>query len=290
MISWPPELVLDLARRRAVLVLGAGVSMNATNATGGHPPLWDEFLQRAIVKAGQPKTWNKSVKTLLRQNDYLTACDVIKSSMGPPQFRQFMRDQFLTPGYHPAKIHDTLIRIDSRLVLTPNYDKIFENRINALQHNTVLVKNYYDVDIAEAVRTPGRVILKAHGTIDSAGEVIFTRTDYAKARQTYRAFYFILDALAATHTFLFIGCGMNDPDVRLLLEDHAFRSIHFVPHFLVAPRTAVRSHVKQTLERSLGVRMLLFDPRDDYAEFHLSLEDLANQVETCRATLSSAQW
>ena len=202
MIAWPPQLVLDLARRRAILVLGAGVSRNSTNAIGEHPPLWHEFLNRAIASANQNGAWETAVKTLVRQSDYLTACDVIKSAMGPAQFRQFMRDQFLTPGFQSAAIHDTLIRIDTRLVLTPNYDKIFENRINAVQHNTVLVKNYYDTDVAESIRAPRRMVLKVHGTIDAAGEVIFTRTDYAKARQRFRTFFFILDALAVTHTFL----------------------------------------------------------------------------------------
>lgn len=37
-MDWPLELVDDLARRKAVLFLGAGVSMNATNGTGQRPP------------------------------------------------------------------------------------------------------------------------------------------------------------------------------------------------------------------------------------------------------------
>jgi hypothetical protein len=290
MISWPPELVLDLARRRAILVLGAGVSRNSVNAAGAHPPLWNEFLNEAIVNAGKSVGWQETVKTLIHQNDYLTACDVIKTAMGPAPFRQFMRAQFLTPGYQAAAIHDVLIKIDTRIVLTPNYDKIYENRINAVQNNTVLVKSYYDSDVAEAIRTPGRVVLKAHGTIDAAGEVIFTRTDYAHARQKYRTFYFTLDALAATHTFVFIGCGLNDPDIRLLLEDHAFRSVHFIPHYMMLPRTAVKSHILASVEQALGVKMLLFDPKNNYAEFLASLVDLANRVEARRQTLTIAEW
>jgi hypothetical protein len=289
MIAWPPELVFDLARRRALLVLGAGVSRNSSNAAGDHPPLWDEFLRDAIIQANQSAAWQKSVKALVRQNDYLTACDVIRNTMGAA-FRQFMRAKFLTPGYQPAAIHDVLIKIDTRIVLTPNYDKIYENRINALQNNTVMVKNYYDLDIAEAIRTPGRVVLKAHGTIDTAGEVIFTRSDYAQARQKYRAFYFTLDALAATHTFLFIGCGLNDPDIRLLLEDHAFRSLHFMPHYMVLPRSAVKRHVLGVLEQALGMKVLLFDPRNNYKELHDSLDDLAQQVEVRRHALTIAEW
>ena len=83
MIAWPSDLVLDLARRRAILVLGAGVSRNSINVNGERPPLWNEFLERAIVRANQTKAWQKAVKVLMRQNDYLTACDVIKSAMGP---------------------------------------------------------------------------------------------------------------------------------------------------------------------------------------------------------------
>ncbi len=290
MISWPPDLVLDLARRRALLVLGAGVSRNSQNAAGEHPPLWDEFLKDAVAIAGKSGAWQSTVKSLIHRNDYLTACDVIKSAMGAPSFATFMRQKFLTPGYQPAPIHDVLIRIDTRIVLTPNYDKIYENRINAVQNNSVIVKNYYDSDVVESIRLPGRVILKAHGTIDAAAQIIFTRTEYAQARQSYRTFYFLLDALAATHTFLFVGCGLNDPDIRLLLEDHAFRSLHSAPHYMVLPRNAVKNHVMTSVEQSLGVKILSFDPKNNFAEWHNSLKELADQVEARRQALTVAEW
>jgi hypothetical protein len=281
---------MDLARRKAVLVLGAGISRNSVNAAGARPPLWSEFLKSAMAQTNESKAWRSAVNRLIRDGDYLTACSVIKDRLGPANFTSFMRDQFLTPGFAPAQIHDVLIGLDSRIVLTPNYDKIFETRINAVQNNTVLVKNYYDSDVAQAIRTPGRIVLKVHGTIDTAAEVIITRADYANARQKHRSFYAVLDALAATHTFVFIGCGLNDPDIRLLLEDHAFRSIHTLPHFLLLPKTEVTKHVVGAIESSLGVTLLQFDPKNNYLEFHESLSDLVSQVDSCRAELTPAQW
>ena len=46
--------------------------------------------------------------------------------------------------------------------------------------------------------------------------MVFTRNEYADARNKYRDFYSIIEALAITHTFLFLGCGLNDPDTRLM--------------------------------------------------------------------------
>jgi hypothetical protein len=45
MIDWPEDLVWDVAARRSVLFLGAGVSRNAKNAHGVHPREWAAFLK-----------------------------------------------------------------------------------------------------------------------------------------------------------------------------------------------------------------------------------------------------
>ncbi|MCL8034387.1 SIR2 family protein, partial [Pseudomonas aeruginosa] len=66
---------------------------------------------------------------------------------------------------------------------------------------------------------PEPLIIKIHGSVDSTDKLIFTRKDYSEARTKYRNFYQIIEALSLTHTFIFIGCGTNDPDIRLLLED-----------------------------------------------------------------------
>lgn len=290
MISWPSSLVLDLSRRRAVLVLGAGVSRNSTNAAGERPCLWKDFLTDAIDAVASSAAYKKAIRQLVKGGDYLTACEMIKQKMGTNPFHDFVRAKFLTPGFRHAAVHDTIIQLDARIVATPNIDTIYENRINAIQNNSVLVKTYYEGDVAEAVRSPSRIVLKIHGTVHNASKMIFTRTEYANARHEYRAFYNIVEALAITHTFLFIGCGLADPDIRLLLEDYAFRHEFTPPHFFVLSKDAVNTHSVRAIEESMNVKLLLYDPVDSHRVLAESLSDLVQRVEAKRAALTAADW
>ena len=201
MINWPPTLVSDIARRHCVIVLGAGISRNSTNQSGRHPKTWEAFLR----EAAQSLSPHQHVTRLISQGDYLTACEVIKRKLGRDVFIRILRDEFLTPGYQHAPIHDHIFALDSRIVATPNFDKIYETRANASANGTIVLKHHYDPDVADIIREDGRLILKIHGSIDSPDRMIFTRSEYAKARSDYRSFYQILDSLVMTHTFLFLG-------------------------------------------------------------------------------------
>lgn len=52
MITWPEELISDIARRKSVLYLGSGVSANSisTDGTNRHPATWDSFLRKVLIK------------------------------------------------------------------------------------------------------------------------------------------------------------------------------------------------------------------------------------------------
>ena len=290
-VSWPPQLISDVARRRCVLFLGAGISAQAQSATGACPKMWGDFLTVAKDQITGNDSLKRQIKKLIKERDYLTACQLIKDGLGAPDFHNFVRAEFLDPQFQSAPIHDSIIDLDSRIVATPNFDKIFENRINHLQNNSVAVKNYYDDDVAEVIRGTGRVVVKVHGTIDTPPQMIFTRTEYAQARHDNRSFYAVLEALAITHTFLFLGCGLNDPDIRLVLEDYAFRHAYGRPHYFVLPRKQVNRLVAPAVEKSLNIRILSYDPKNNHELLKTSIEELAAEVDVERVKLQgSGDW
>ncbi len=48
-IEWPETLVTELAERRGLIFMGAGVSIGSVSADGTkHPPSWFSFLQGAL--------------------------------------------------------------------------------------------------------------------------------------------------------------------------------------------------------------------------------------------------
>ena len=249
---------------------------------------WQRGVNRLIC--GNPiKT---GIRKAIRSTEYLLACQMVKEQMGDPEFRDFLREQFLIPQFQAAPIHDSIINLDSRIVATPNFDKIFDTRINTLQNNSVAIKCFYDDDLAQTIRSKGRLVIKIHGTIDTATRTIFTRQEYAQARQMHASFYAILEALILTHTFLFLGCGLSDPDVQLLLEDYSNRFRHTAPHFFVLPRDYY-SHksILSSVASSLNIRALTYDPANNHEALRPAIDDLRQLVDLERQALqTSADW
>jgi hypothetical protein len=290
MIDWPDELVHDIAARRSVVFLGAGVSRNAQNAHGVHPREWSDFLRHLASFA--PNAEQKAeVTQSIDDADLLTACELARRYLSPSIFKTEMLREFSGNAYRPAKIHDDLSLVDSRLVMTTNFDKLYENRANQLQDNTVIVKNYYDKDVADVFRRQDRVVLKVHGTIDSPDETIFTRSQYAIARRDHGYFYQLLRGLFVTHTFVFLGASMRDPDIQLLLEDHAYRFEGSRPHFMVMPQNSARSGTLRVLEQTMNLQALLYDPANNHQALADSVAALVPKVEAAREKMAAtAGW
>jgi len=284
MISWPEELINDIAARRSVLFLGAGVSKNARNDKGEHPMDWKEFLQHLAARTPEPAQRDE-VLLCVDEGDLLTACELARKYLQPHAFKTELLRQFSDKAFQPAEIHDNLSRVDSRFVLTTNFDKLYENRANQIQKNTVLVKTYYDEDVADVFRRSQRVVLKVHGTIDSPDKTIFTRSQYALARRDYAYFYQMLRGLFVTHTHVFLGASLRDPDIQILLEDHAYRFEGSRPHFIVMPRDSARAGTLRVLEETMNLRALIYDPADHHSELAQSVAALVPLVEAARENL-----
>ena len=70
MIKWPNSIIKDIARRKCVIFLGAGISKNASNADGIHPKNWQELLTQGANALASKKVQTR-VKNLIKATDYL---------------------------------------------------------------------------------------------------------------------------------------------------------------------------------------------------------------------------
>lgn len=288
MINWPNSLIRDIALRKCVLVLGAGISMNSTNAAGLRPRSWLDFLNHAVTFVGELK-YQKSIKLLIKNNDYLTACELIKQKLGRAAFVDLLQNEFHSPGFTPTDVHSIIFNLDARIVITPNFDNIYDRFALQETSGTVLIKKFYEPDVAETIRLNKRLIIKNHGSIEVPNHLIFSRKDYSKARTENRAFYEILDSLSITNTFLFLGCGTNDPDIRLLLEDYQNRFQYSREHFFVLPKKSNPLGVNEILEETMNIKILEYDKKDNHQEFIESLKDLVLKVEFKRQEIADTQ-
>ena len=275
-LVWPQSLVQTIARRRAVILIGSGVSANARTDAGERPPTWGSFLATSYKVLGRRIP---HIANALKRCNYLEACDYLKSEHGAG-WQDLIRNTFVTPQYKPADIHKSIFDRDARIVASLNFDKIYETYAIPASENTVIVKNYYDDDVRQTVAGSDRYIIKPHGTVDSMSRMIFTLQDYARARIQHAAFYEMMTALLHTHTFLCIGCGLSDPDMKLIFEDYRYRYSES-PHFMTLP-TPVSAAEQSLRQTTRGLNVLGYSPKDHHSELTNSLNELGKQVSLRR--------
>jgi hypothetical protein len=283
-MRWPDSLIRDIAARRAVLFIGAGVSMNSVGVDGKtRPKNWAAFLQAGAKRLGsRKKKVVVQLGELIDRNDLLTACQVIKNQLGRQAFVDFMKDEFQGPGFRHAPIHEALWALDLRITITPNIDTIYDNLVADRGAGTVTVKTYKDSDVAEAIRRREPVLIKSHGSIGSPNALIFTRSEYAKARNEHRQFYELLYSLLSTHTFIFVGCGLEDPDIRYLLEDYKYRNSFTQTHFFTMPGDQYVQEVLDVYSESLNLDFITYDSADNHSQLSSGLVELGGKVELAR--------
>lgn len=289
MIDWPNTLIEDIARRNCVIFLGSGISCNSTNADGEKPKSWKSLLENGAKTHIINTDLKDQIINKVTKGDYLLACELLKRGMGDESFSDFLKNEYLNKRFIEADIHKTIFELDSRIVISPNVDEIYETYARSQTKGTTIVKTYKDNDITDVIRTGSFLIIKTHGSISNPHELIFTSNDYAQIRNKYREFYDIINALILTHTFLFLGAGLNDPDIKLLMENYSFRYKYSRKHHFVVPFDAMSKEEEDIYSDLLNVNFLKYNRVDEHKELKDSLAELAEKVNAKRDELSINQ-
>lgn len=288
MIDWPPNLIEDLARRRAVIIIGSGVSRQSVSVDGRRPPIWKNFLMQALADC--PGGDSAHIEKAIEVGDLLHACEWLKKKYDE-QWNTYLRRIFQEPGFPPADLHREIIKLDSRLVFSLNFDDIYERAANEIKSGSHIIKQYHESGISEFLRGNGRYVVKVHGSLHSPERLIFTQADYARARTRYSAFYQAFDACLLTHSFLFIGAGYSDPDVNLVLENQAFSFPTSSPHYFL---TGAHEHVdrKESLRNNRNLKTIEYDKIDDnHSGLVAEIRSLVELVDQSRDDLTrSTNW
>ena len=75
-IKWPSSLIREVAERRCILFLGAGISASASAEDGSRPKAWEDFLTAATAIIGN-QTIKLVVEHLIAQKKFLLALQAI---------------------------------------------------------------------------------------------------------------------------------------------------------------------------------------------------------------------
>lgn len=284
-IDWPKELIESIARHRSVIFLGSGISANSKNKEGFSPKTWKEFLEHVIDKNKLQE--RDKVTQLLSEKKYLLACEMIVDNIGDKSFYEEVKNEYRRAGYAPADIHKAIFGLDSKIVITVNVDKIYDSCAESESHSTVVIKKYYDDDIAQYLRSNDYLLIKAHGTVDDTERMIFTHAQYSKARCNYASFYQIMDSLILTHTFIFLGCGIDDPDISLLLENANFNYKNCPPHYFVTEENSSADTIQKILLANRNLKVITYKNESrEHKELLTAIKELSGLLDIERAKVA----
>lgn len=289
MIEWPQILIEELAAKRAIIFIGAGISASCQSSTDPvtRPPSWYKLLEQArdlFVNDGVEKDF---ISHLIGTDQLLDAAEVIFDRVTPAQKRAFFTDVFARPRFIPSDLHALIQKINSKIVVTTYYDQIYEAQCDALTAGQgFVVHKYYDDRLLNSVRFRDNLIIKAHGCVSDTNKIILTRSDYFHMKSENFDFYNILNSLLTVHTVLFLGCGMSDPDIQLVLENTNISASSDHPHYAVMPRGKHPSLIK-SMQKSYNLKVLEYDldSEGQHSELIESLSILQSQVDSIRPVM-----
>jgi hypothetical protein len=222
---WPPRVVSAARNDSLTLFFGSGISL------GAGIPDWMGLLRQVGLDADVERDPSAS-------GDLLTLAELAAHIVGADPLQATIREAIKREKRPPTTAHYLLAALHLPLLITTNYDCLFEDAFKIVHEKDASrlavitqdldVKSLLGDDIASWDKTikdhgQGCFLIKLHGSVGRAGEhLILTRSDY---RRHYRSNPLMLNLvrhlLESRHT-LFSGFSHRDPEVARIIEDVIF--------------------------------------------------------------------
>lgn len=280
---WPTSLVREIADRRVLVIVGAGASQDCPpKLNKPRLPGWEDFL-RGGADLLQDDT-KKDVLDFVLAGKLLEAADIIVASAPKGDWIAYVRRVLDHRNVDVGDIYKLLLRLDAKVYVTPNVDRILEVYTLSLDADYRVV-SHTESRLGTEIRTPHPLILKYHGTVEDVDHIVFGRKQFYEARADNQEFYSIVEGLLLTHTALFVGHSLRDPDLMLWLESTGINARRGLPHY--ALMEAMHPAEKDILQTVYNIQVIEY-PSRDFDKAKQILRELVDLVEAQRATQSSS--
>jgi len=285
MIRWPDTLIRELAERRAIIIVGAGASANCTSSAGTRLPTWQLLLDNLATEFLDPAQ-RADFDSYVAKERFLEAAEIVITAANATgrgsDYSEMIRRTFDHRPFDVGQMYKDIVSIDSRVVISANFDEILDNYCRNFPDHAYSVCQYYEDHGFKDVRSSRRLLLKAHGSTTDITRIILTRSEFYKARQQYGRFYELLGSLFLTNTILFIGHSIRDPDLSLLLEYASIIAPSNHPHYALVEDG--RPQIEYDIfKRTNNIETLRY-PQGQHHEAVEALSQLALAVEALRSS------
>jgi hypothetical protein len=207
MLSVFQQIAESLKERRAMLFVGAGVSMSVGL------PSWRKLIEHMASDLGldeqvigMPDVTYQALAEYYRLKH---------GSIGP--LRSWMDREWSVSReqVERSEIHKLIVSLDFPIIYTTNYDRNLEAAFEIHDRPFVKIANAKDIPKATSCVTQ---IIKYHGDFDDDTSLVLAETDYFDRLSFDSPLDVKFRADALGRTILFIGYSMSDMNIRLLLH------------------------------------------------------------------------
>lgn len=181
-----------------VVFVGAGVSM------GSGLPSWNQLVEEIKEKlgiVGSPYADN----TIVPQLYYNTR--------GKKDYNELIHDLLDKPSATPNEIHECLVKMNPRYIITTNYDDLIEKKFNENGIFFDVIEKDTDLPYAHT----DHMLIKMHGGF-KYNNFVLKEDDYLNYYSNFTLISSYIKALFARYTILFVGYSYNDPDTKQLFS------------------------------------------------------------------------
>jgi hypothetical protein len=268
--SMPQGLRDQLIAGRVVPFIGAGLSMSC-----GLPD-WAGLL-RNIVE------WSLLHSVPLRQSDAIVkaidsgnldqASHAIAEGLGD-QMSAALREILARPGLEPTTLHRLLANISWPAILTTNFDNLLETVLPEIEVLTWRERER----IIDVLRSGVPHLMLVHGSVNQPESIVLSPSEYRESmRNPAQSTY--LGTLLSQYTFLFIGCSLTDPDIKLFLENgvSAFGK-SASPHYALLPSNYVNDIAASYWRDNFAIQLIEYIPTPGHPEVEAFVRQVTEQV------------
>ncbi len=196
--------IVEASRRNSLtFFVGAGVSALSK------APSWKALIDDICHKIGY--TPQKSYSS----DEYLRIPQIFYYSIGQDNdtYYNFIKEHLSPFPLVPNAVHKELMSFNPSSIITTNFDELLEDA--AIQYCQSFKSIACDGEVPSI--NGDRFILKVHGDIRHKN-IVFKEEDYLNYSENFKLIETLLKSIFSTNTVVFIGYGLNDYNIKLVLN------------------------------------------------------------------------
>ena len=282
---WPESLVREIVEKRCVIHIGSGMSCQSVDDDGNRPPSWAELLTDLNQHTLRDSLASDLATEFISERRYLDAAEAIRLKGLSAEFNSRFKQTFIERNYTPSLSHELLVEIAPKVLVTTNYDTIIEGAlISKSGHNSYTQFEHTREGLLDAIRSPTSILVKLHGCAKYPADVVLSRSDYFKLRKRHSVFFDLISAVYKLNTVLFIGCGIEDPDINLILENNQIQADTNNPSYAMVGSKSFSVKTRETVKSQYNIDLIVYEQtaENDHSQFEPAIQLLADQVNALR--------